>query len=121
MSKEDSEMKKTSSCSCPFCDEPICPDPADGTYTCKNDGNLTIHRVDCIGLYCPVPVMRAKEEIDQLEEGNLMELIANDPAAMEDIPRWARRAGHLLVTMRQKGESYHFFVQKGKGEISQHD
>ena len=56
--------------------------------------------------------MRAKEEIDELDDGNLMELIADDPASQEDIPRWAKRAGHLLVMMRQDGEQYHYLIQK---------
>jgi len=116
MSGEELKKEISSSCSCPFCDEPICPDPADGKYVCKNDGKLKIHQVDCVGLYCPVPVMRAKEEIDQLEEGNLMELVADDPASAEDIPRWAKRTGHLLVSMRREDEEYHFLIQKGKEE-----
>jgi len=117
MSKDNLNMKEARACSCPFCDEPICPDPADGKYSCKNDGKLKIHLVDCVGLYCPVPVMRAKEEIDQLEDGNLMELVADDPASAEDIPRWAKRAGHLFLSMHQDGEEYHFLIQKGK-EVS---
>jgi len=75
MSAEQIKVEKGNSCSCPFCDEPICPDPQDGRYSCKNDGKLKIHRVDCVGLYCPVPVMRAKEEVDLLDKGNLMELM----------------------------------------------
>ncbi len=113
MSKDNSKAEEVRGCSCPFCDQPICPDPEDGIYTCRVEGKLKIHQVDCVGLYCPVPVMRAKEEIDQLEEGNLMELVADDPASKEDIPRWAKRAGHLLVTMRQEGEEYHYLIQKG--------
>ncbi len=106
------KIEKGNSCSCPFCDEPICPDPQDGRYRCKNDGQLKIHRVDCVGLYCPVPVMRAKEEVDLLDKGNLMELIADDPAAAEDIPRWAKRSGHRLVSMIQDGDEYRFLIQK---------
>jgi len=114
MSKEELGMGSGgATCSCPFCDDPICPDNSDGSYTCKNDGKLIIHRVDCVGLYCPVPVMQAKEEIDQLEEGCLMEVAADDPASAEDIPRWAKRAGHLLVKMKKDGEEYRFLIQKG--------
>jgi tRNA 2-thiouridine synthesizing protein A len=118
MSKEDLKVEKSASCSCPFCDEPACPDPTDEQYRCKSEQKVKMHLVDCVGLYCPVPVMRAKEEIDQLNDGDMMELIADDPASAEDIPRWAKRAGHLLIAMRQDGEEYHFLVQKGKGEES---
>ncbi len=117
MSKEDLNMTAGPSCSCPFCDGTICPDPSDGRYKCKIDGKIAIHLVDCVGLYCPVPVMRAKEEIDQLEGGSLMELVADDRASVEDIPRWAKRAGHHFLSMHQDGEEYHFLIQKGK-EVS---
>lgn len=118
MNMNKQEQDKAKGCSCPFCDKPICPDPEDGRYRCTSDDKLKIHLVDCVGLYCPVPVMRAKEEIDTLEEGNLMELVADDPASAEDIPRWAKRAGHQLVTMRQDGDEFHFLVQKGRKEDS---
>ncbi len=99
-------------CSCPFCDEPICPDLEDVYFTCNNDGRLKIHRVDCVGLYCPVPVMRAREEIDQLEANSLLEVVADDPASAEDIPRWAKRAGHSVVKIERHGDEYHYFILK---------
>ena len=99
-------------CSCPFCDQPICPDTSEEIFTCRNDGRLKIHLVDCVGLFCPVPVMQAKEDIDQLEAGSLMEVVADDPASAEDIPRWAKRAGHSLVKVEQVGDEYHYYVLK---------
>lgn len=117
MKKEDLLQETNSSCCCPFCDEPICPDPASDEYRCAGEEKLKIHRVDCVGLYCPVPVMQAKEEIDRLENGNLMELVADDPASLEDIPRWAKRAGHRLITTRQKDGEYYYLIQKGEGEV----
>ena len=117
--EEKLNTEKSGSCACPFCDEPICPDPEGGDYTCGNK-KLKVHRVDCVGLYCPVPVMRAKDEIDALEEGNLMELVADDPASAEDIPRWAKRAGHRFLTMQRKEDEYIFLIQKGQpGEAKQ--
>ncbi|MBW6463973.1 MAG: sulfurtransferase TusA family protein [Firmicutes bacterium] len=118
MSITDSPFVKDDPCACPFCDEPICPDPADERYKCKGDKNLKIHLVDCVGLYCPVPVMTAKEEIDRLKKGELMELIADDPASAEDIPRWAKRAGHKFLAMRKLENDYHFLIQKENEEES---
>lgn len=117
MSREDLKMDNKSSCCCPFCDEPVCPDPVDERFGCSNERILTIHRVDCVGLYCPVPVMRAKEEIDRLAKGNLMELVADDPAAAEDIPRWTKRTGHRLVKMIKDGEEIRFLIQKDGEEV----
>ncbi len=48
----------------------------------KPDRNL-----DCVGLYCPEPVFRARQAIDKLAVGEVLEVIADDPAAEQDIPR----------------------------------
>ncbi len=114
MTREEANTQTARSCRCPFCDEPLCHDLGDGSYLCSVEGNLSVHRVDCVGLYCPVPVMQAKEEIDRLGGGELMELIADDPASLEDIPRWAKRAGHNYIGMKRDGDEYHYLIQKKK-------
>lgn len=112
MSEHKSTASMPGSCGCPFCDEPACPDSSDNSYRCGGVDKLRVMRVDCVGMYCPVPVMQANEEIDQLEAGGLMELVADDPASAEDIPRWARRKGHRLVSMLEKDGEYRFLIQK---------
>ncbi len=112
MSKADETVLQKDDCACPFCDVSECPDPREEQSACGCGPKVDIHLVDCVGLYCPVPVMRAKEEIDRLEVGGLMELIADDPASAEDIPRWAKRTGHTLLAMRKVEEDYHFLLQK---------
>lgn len=117
MNSEDESNRKTDrSCSCPFCDQPMCPDPADSSHACNIAGRITVHRVDCVGLYCPVPVMRAKEEIDKLKDGSLMELVADDPASAEDIPRWAKRSGNKLLKSWQDNNEFFFLIQKTEEE-----
>lgn len=110
--RNDSKVKEKA-CGCPFCDVPICPDPRDESVKCLSH-NIKIHLLDCVGLYCPMPVMRAKEEIDGLEPGALMEIVADDPAAEADIPSWAKRTGNELLRSWKEGEELHFLVQKNK-------
>ena len=44
------------------------------------------HRVlDCIGLYCPMPVLNTRQEMDKIAIGEILEVWADDPAAEEDI------------------------------------
>jgi tRNA 2-thiouridine synthesizing protein A len=73
---------------------------------------MKVHLLDCVGLYCPLPVMRAREEIDKLEPGALLEIVADDPAAEEDIPRWARRTGNSLQKSWVEEGELHFLVRK---------
>ena len=73
----------------------------------KPDRNL-----DCVGLYCPEPVFRARQEIDKLDVDQILEVIADDPAAEEDIPRLVKRLGHQLLEMRKEGDQFHFIIKK---------
>ena len=75
----------------------------------KPDRNL-----DCIGLYCPEPVFRTRQEIDKLDVGEVLEIIADDPAAEEDIPRLVKRLGLELVEMRKENDQLHFVIKKIK-------
>jgi len=78
----------------------------------ENLGKKEVHVLDCVGLYCPAPVMNARETIDRLAPGEIMEVIADDRAAQEDIPRWAKRTGHTLLKSWKDGSELHFLVQK---------
>ena len=73
----------------------------------KPDRNL-----DCIGLYCPEPVFRIRQEIDKLDVGEVLEVIADDPAAEEDIPRLVKRLGLELVEMHKEKDQLHFVIKK---------
>jgi len=75
----------------------------------KPDRNL-----DCVGLYCPEPVFRTRQEIDKLAVGELLEVIADDPAAEEDIPRLVKRLEQQLVEMRKEKDQFHFLIKKIK-------
>ena len=75
----------------------------------KPDKNL-----DCVGLYCPEPVFRTRQELDQLDVGEVLEVAADDPASEEDIPRLVKRLGHQLVEMRKENDQFIFVIKKLK-------
>ena len=75
----------------------------------KPDRNL-----DCVGLYCPEPVFRARQEIDKLAVGEVLEIIADDPAAEEDIPRLVKRLEQRLLKMYKEKDQFHFIIKKIK-------
>lgn len=70
--------------------------------------------VDCVGYYCPMPISMAKEEIDKIEVGQVLKVEADDPAAEEDIKRWAKRAGHELLKFEKEGTILTFYIKKMK-------
>ncbi|MBS7250471.1 MAG: sulfurtransferase TusA family protein [Candidatus Freyarchaeota archaeon] len=70
--------------------------------------------LDAIGLYCPEPIFRTKEEIEKLEVGQILEILADDPAAEEDITRWAKRTGNQILKLEKSGRTLRFLVKKLK-------
>lgn len=70
--------------------------------------------LDCIGLFCPVPVFRTREEIDKMAVGEVLAILADDPAAEEDIRSWARRTGHEILDMKREGNRIRVLIRKTK-------
>ncbi|MBM3897087.1 MAG: sulfurtransferase TusA family protein [Thaumarchaeota archaeon] len=68
--------------------------------------------LDVKGMLCPMPVIKAKQAISQVPVGGVLEVLATDPAAKEDIPAWVRRAGHDLISMQQEDETFKFLVKR---------
>ena len=70
--------------------------------------------LDCVGLYCPEPVFRTRQELDKLDVGQVLKVVADDPAAEEDIPRLVKRLEQQLVEMRKENDHFHFVIKKIK-------
>ena len=70
--------------------------------------------LDCVGLYCPEPVFRTRQELDKLDVGQVLKVVADDPAAEEDIPRLVKRLEQQLVEMRKEKDRFHFIIKKIK-------
>jgi tRNA 2-thiouridine synthesizing protein A len=53
--------------------------------------------IDATGLLCPLPVLRARKRLAGLEPGAVLRLVADDPAAVVDVPHFCAEQGHGLV------------------------
>ena len=69
-------------------------------------------KLDATGLFCPEPVFRTKMEIERMQVGDVLLVLADDPAAEEDISRWTTRNGHELLEMRKNGTVLEFSIKK---------
>ena len=70
--------------------------------------------LDCIGLFCPIPIARTKEEIEKIEIGQILKVEADDPASEEDIVRWAKRVGHAVVKLDKSENIITFWIKRKK-------
>ena len=57
-------------------------------------------QLDCVGLFCPQPLFQTKQAIESIEPGQVLEILADDPAAEEDLRRFCKRTGHELVSVK---------------------
>ena len=70
--------------------------------------------VDCVGFFCPMPIAMTKEGIDNIQVGQILKIEADDPAAEEDIKRWAKRTGHEILKFEKEGTILTFYIKKIK-------
>jgi TusA-related sulfurtransferase len=61
-----------------------------------------------------MPISMTKEGIDEIDVGQILKIEADDPAAEEDIKRWAKRTGHELLKFDKKGTILTFIIKKMK-------
>ena len=70
--------------------------------------------LDCIGLYCPMPILKTREEMDKLAIGEILEVLADDPAAEADLKAWAKRTGQTILEIEKTDEGMRYLIQKEK-------
>jgi len=82
----------------------------------KKESNIKPDKtLDLIGFYCPIPVYRTREETDKMKVGQVLEVLADDPAAEEDITRWAKRTGQEMVLFNKSADGkLRFLIRKKK-------
>ena len=72
------------------------------------------HVLDCIGLYCPMPILKTRQEMDKLGVGDILEVLADDPAAESDIQSWAKRTGQKILKIEKTDKCLRFLIEKTK-------
>ncbi len=65
--------------------------------------------LDALGLLCPLPVLKARKRLQNLRPGEVLRLLADDPAAVIDVPHFCNEQGHELISE----EPTVFLIRKG--------
>jgi tRNA 2-thiouridine synthesizing protein A len=68
---------------------------------------VSVVRVDCRRLLCPLPVIRVQNCVADLKPGTRVEAVCTDPGALHDIPAWCRMNGHEVLEMRSGNDGEH--------------
>jgi tRNA 2-thiouridine synthesizing protein A len=70
------------------------------------------HVLDTQGLYCPEPVMMLHSKIDEMKSGELVKVVASDPATQRDIPKFCQFLGHELLEQSEDDGRYIYLLKK---------
>lgn len=69
-------------------------------------------QLDAIGALCPIPVLKAQKRLKSLQSGEILNVLADDPAATIDFPHFCFEQGHTLLKVTDKNSHKSFFIKK---------
>lgn len=68
--------------------------------------------MDCRGMIYPAPLFRAKEALETMAPGEILELLATDPGTGPDMPIWTEQEGYELLEMGKDDQVERFYIRK---------
>ena len=68
--------------------------------------------LDCLGMKCPMPVLKTKKELKNIASGKVLEVIVDDVGAKKDIPALLNKTGDELVELKEDGSKLTFIIKK---------
>jgi tRNA 2-thiouridine synthesizing protein A len=68
--------------------------------------------LDAKGLMCPMPIVKLSKKMKEMPVGKVLELISDDIGSKEDVPAWCKRTGNELVSTKEEGGAYHYYIKK---------
>lgn len=69
--------------------------------------------LDAKGLACPMPIIRTRKAINELESGQVLEIHSTDQGSQNDLTAWAKSGGHELVKFEEENGIFKFWIKKG--------
>lgn len=69
--------------------------------------------IDCKGLLCPLPIVKTRRAIKDMEIGQVLEMVATDPGAVPDMQAWQNQTKHDLLLSEDRGDgTFRFLIKK---------
>ena len=68
--------------------------------------------VDASGLLCPLPLLRLKKTLTGMSSGDVVKVIATDPAAYLDFGVYANQSGHQIIELIKQDDKQIFYIKK---------
>lgn len=68
--------------------------------------------LDATGLACPMPIVRTKKAMEELDSGDILEVHATDQGSKSDLTAWAKSGGHELIKDTEEEGVLKFLIKK---------
>ena len=68
--------------------------------------------LDAMGLLCPLPVLKARKRLQDMKNGEVLRVFADDPAAIVDVPHFCSESGHVLLETMYGAQKQVYLIQK---------
>jgi tRNA 2-thiouridine synthesizing protein A len=68
--------------------------------------------VDATGLKCPLPILRCKKALSEIESAQVLKITATDTGAVKDFKAFCTQTGHTLLKLDEANSVYVFYIKK---------
>jgi tRNA 2-thiouridine synthesizing protein A len=68
--------------------------------------------IDTRGLNCPLPILRTKKSLADVQSGQVLKIVATDPGSVKDFETFARQTGHTLLSHAEANGEFTFYLKK---------
>ena len=68
--------------------------------------------LDARGLNCPLPILRAKKALNDMQSGQVLRILATDPGSVKDFQAFAKQTGNDLLSQAEANKEFTFFLKR---------
>ena len=68
--------------------------------------------LDTRGLNCPLPILRAKKALSDMQSGQVLKILATDPGSVKDFQAFCKQTGHQLLSNAEANKEFTFFMKR---------
>jgi tRNA 2-thiouridine synthesizing protein A len=68
--------------------------------------------LDARGLNCPLPILRAKKALKDMQSGQVLKIVSTDPGSVKDFAAFAKQTGNELLSQSDADKEYTFFMRR---------
>lgn len=68
--------------------------------------------LDARGLNCPLPILRAKKSLNDMQSGQVLKIVATDPGSVKDFQAFSKQTGNELLSQAEANREFTFFLKR---------